>query len=437
MNVKIPHQYNDGQIVALLPDGRVEFFDESVEAEILSINAEKKPFDPGFFTRHIISDPLVDLDNFYLSGPAIAFIEITNFCNLTCKHCYAFSGPKDKREDELTREEILDLLDQFEELGVLQVFLTGGEVFAHPNAVEIINYAKTKSFTTQIFTNGTLIKERHLSKIPEGTSFLVSFDTADPVKTVRGGMDYPILKEKFRLFEKYNHPFRTAVSVHNHNIDDVFGIFSWCEKNEFPRPQWMETHPIGRALLHKDILIPKEKVGQVIEIYQQCMDRFSKQCPQDEWEQLEEENDGFQITNIQTIKFCQRLERATRREKCSRTMVYVNSAGDVYPCSNCMSNGSHKGGNIRENSFVDIWDYGFDKFRKITFDDFSDCSTCPVEKEGIWCQFRCPPLSQNVSKSSTSCGSTEYLKEFMLRSNQYWKKREKEGRELTMYSSRV
>ena len=70
-----------------------------------------------------------------------------------------FRAKRQSRQDELSKEEILDLLDQFEELGVLQVLLTEVRFF-HPNAVEIINYAKTKSFTTQIFTNGTLIKER-------------------------------------------------------------------------------------------------------------------------------------------------------------------------------------------------------------------------------------------------------------------------------------
>ena len=72
MNVNIPYQYNDGQIVALLPDGRVEFFDDSVETEILGINTEKKPFDSDFFNFEALNipqhHPARDMqDTFYLN----------------------------------------------------------------------------------------------------------------------------------------------------------------------------------------------------------------------------------------------------------------------------------------------------------------------------------------------------------------------------------
>jgi len=324
MKQAIAYQENAGGIVALLPDGRVEFLHPAIKplAERM-VRGELAPGDVDF-DEYILTDPLVDLENFHLSAPAIAFIETTNLCNLKCKHCYAWSGKK--REGELSKAQIIDLIDEFAEMGVLQVFLTGGELFAHPNAVELINYAMTKPFSTQVFTNGLLISEEKIAALTPGVSFFISFDTANPTRTIRGKMDFPMLRQCFEWFEKYGHAYRTAISVHRYNLDDVEEIFEWCARMGFPRPQWLETHPIGRALLHPDIVLQPPDIDRVFDIYRRCMDRYSE-APAPELATPGEVQGRPQerLYSVDTIKFCQRLERATGREKCGRSVVYVNS----------------------------------------------------------------------------------------------------------------
>src|SRR5262249_46771329 len=146
------------------------------------------------FRAYINDSPRVDLDGFHLAAPAIAFVEVTNRCNLRCKHCYVSSGVA--RPNEMPTEMILRTLDELGEMGALQVFLTGGELFSHRDAVTIINHARTKPFITQIVTNGTLLTEEKLAAITPRTSFFISFDTADPERTIRGGMDFPMLRQR-------------------------------------------------------------------------------------------------------------------------------------------------------------------------------------------------------------------------------------------------
>lgn len=433
MHLRVPFQLNDGGLVALLPDGRVTFLHPSAIRQIRAHDG-----DPSIqsidFDEYVIDSPWVDLNKFHLSAPAIVFIETTNLCNLRCKHCYAFSGPK--REHELTVNEINGLLDELAEIGVLQVFLTGGELFAHPSAVELITHASTKPFSTQIFTNGLLISEDTLARIPTGQSFFVSFDTAVPERTIRGGMDFPTLRKCFLNMRKYGHVFRTAISVHAKNLEDVEEIFEWCIDNDFPRPQWLETHPIGRALFNPDLLLQPSQVERVIAIYKKCMDRFhqsSDQIPQNG--DLATPNTARKanpIQSVQTIKFCQQLERATGQEKCGRSVAYIRSDGEVFPCSNCMSNGMYGAGNIREFGFKQIWETGFENFRSITFKDHRVCAECPVNAADIWCQFRCPPLAHNISGDQKGCGATEYLRKFMIESDNYWKEKRRNGYRLVL-----
>jgi radical SAM protein with 4Fe4S-binding SPASM domain len=429
---KIPFQVNEGGLVALLPNGHVEFLADSARPLILRHNAGR-PVSAEELMTHTLSDPLVTLDRFHLSAPAIAFVETTNLCNLRCKHCYADSALK--RPDEMSTPRIKALLDEFAELGVLQVFLTGGEIFSHRDAVEIIRYARTKPFSTQIFTNGLLITEERLAAIPPGQSFFISFDTADPERTVRGRMDFPKLQNAFEMMRRHGHVFRTAISVHRNNIQDAEEIFEWCAERGYPRPQWLETHPVGRALLHPDMLLRPEDVDEVFEVYRRCMERYSS-GPDIEPEGTAGTAPGGraadEIRGVDTIQFCQRLERAVGQEKCGRSVVYVNSRGDVYPCSNCMSGQLHRAGNLAERSFAEIWETGFDAFRDIRFSDHTVCGRCPVAAEDLWCQFRCPPLARNLTGDPKGCGATEYLQEFMLRAGRYWRERKRRDVRLTL-----
>ncbi|MEU3737473.1 radical SAM protein [Streptomyces sp. NPDC032198] len=445
---QIPFQMNDGGLVALLPDGHVEFLAAPARELILRHNAGS-PVSSAELMSHVLTDPLVELERFHLSAPAIAFVETTNLCNLRCRHCYADSALK--RPDEISTPRIKRLLDDFADMGVLQVFLTGGEIFSHRDAGEIIRHARSKPFSTQIFTNGLLITEERLAEIPAGQSFFISFDTADPERTVRGKMDFPKLQRAFEMMRKHGHVFRTAISVHRNNIHDAEEIFDWCAEHGYPRPQWLETHPVGRALLHPDMLLRPEDVDEVFGVYQRCMERYSSDPgyaaagagdgtgPGEESGTLTGSGGNGtgrraadEIRGVDTIKFCQRLERAVGQEKCGRSVVYVNSRGDVYPCSNCMSGQLYGAGNITERSFRDIWEHGFDEFRDIKFSDHSVCGQCPVAQEDIWCQFRCPPLARNITGDPKGCGATEYLQEFTLRSGRYWRGRAQRDVRLTL-----
>jgi len=437
MSRAVPYQENPTGLVALLPDGRVRYLHPTAKPVIDSYNRNLEHAEELDLEDFIIDSPLVELKQFHLSAPAIAFIETTNLCNLRCTHCYASSG--ERRESEMSTQRILKLLDEFADMGVLQVFLTGGELFAHYDAVDIIRYARTKPFSTQIFSNGLLITEEKLRRIPPGQSFFISFDTAVPERTIRGRMDFPKLRKCFELIKQYGHVVRTAVSVHRYNINDVEEIFEWCVENNYPRPQWLETHPIGRALLHPHILLTPDQIDEVLTVYTRCMDRYQHSINDvDESSGALQEAGGTRsqaIAGVDTIKFCQQLERATGQEKCGRSVVYVNSSGEVYPCSNCMSNNAYKAGNIVECSFKQVWDEGFNEFRSIVFDDFNRCKSCAVHQNDIWCQFKCPPLSMNVTGSPNECGATEYLRIFMLRANEYWTTRKNQGFKLNLMAS--
>ena len=93
--------------------------------------------------------------------PLGATFEVTERCNLDCVHCFIHQskGSKRGRNPEMSLDEIKRILDQMAEAGVINLLLTGGEVFVRPDFLKIYQHAKQLGMLVMVFTNGTLITE--------------------------------------------------------------------------------------------------------------------------------------------------------------------------------------------------------------------------------------------------------------------------------------
>jgi uncharacterized radical SAM superfamily Fe-S cluster-containing enzyme len=95
--------------------------------------------------------------------PTHLVIEPTNNCNLQCKHCYRLSGQYEKQE--LSFDEIKDVIDQMYKLGAHVIEITGGECTLHKNFTDIIEYAYPKNNIIGILSNGMNISEDTVKKL--------------------------------------------------------------------------------------------------------------------------------------------------------------------------------------------------------------------------------------------------------------------------------
>ena len=91
--------------------------------------------------------------------------ELTPRCNFLCYHCY--QGELKESGKELDTETIKRIIDKMVDIGALQVVFSGGDPFIRPDFSEIYRYAKYKGLLIRVFTNGSMIKESHLSLFKE------------------------------------------------------------------------------------------------------------------------------------------------------------------------------------------------------------------------------------------------------------------------------
>lgn len=92
-------------------------------------------------------------------------LEITARCNNNCRHCYVNLPAQDNKAKsrELTLAEIKHIIDQAADLGALWCLITGGEPLLRKDFFDIYLYIKRKGLLVSVFTNATLINDRHIN----------------------------------------------------------------------------------------------------------------------------------------------------------------------------------------------------------------------------------------------------------------------------------
>jgi radical SAM protein with 4Fe4S-binding SPASM domain len=80
-------------------------------------------------------------------------IEFSRHCNFRCSYCYV--PTKEELEQELSREELKNVICQAKKLGAGKIIILGGEPSIYPHLQEMINFIKKEGLNIEMFTNGS------------------------------------------------------------------------------------------------------------------------------------------------------------------------------------------------------------------------------------------------------------------------------------------
>lgn len=120
------------------------------------------------------------MDGKYLVGPHQITFDITNKCNLRCLHCYNSSGENEYIRDELSDMEVLDFIDEFKNVKLLNFCFCGGEPLLRSELI-IKSIEKLKSYGCEniaMVTNGFYVTKALLDDLIDSglTRIQVSLD---------------------------------------------------------------------------------------------------------------------------------------------------------------------------------------------------------------------------------------------------------------------
>jgi sulfatase maturation enzyme AslB (radical SAM superfamily) len=169
-----------------------------------------------------------------LNGPNEVSWLITNQCNLRCMHCGNTS--RAKLENEMSKDECFDFIDQCAELNVFVLNISGGEPFLKENLFEILSYARKKNIEVGITTNGTLIDNEIIHDIKKIDPFNVHV-SLDGIGKVHDDFRneagvFNLVENCIKLFQKNKISFGITTSITKKNFHDLDNVKDYIKKNK-------------------------------------------------------------------------------------------------------------------------------------------------------------------------------------------------------------
>ncbi|MBI5641017.1 MAG: radical SAM protein [Nitrospirae bacterium] len=156
--------------------------------------------------------------------PSLRYLElqITNRCNLRCKHCYidlpSHKGPMGGYE--LPVERVRNILTEFEEMQGLRVLITGGEPLMHSRFSEINAILPQFAGRKVLLTNGLLLN-REIIECLNVDEIQVSIDgMEDAHDALRGPGTFRSAIEAIKLARQSGLGTSVSTMVHAKNLGD-------------------------------------------------------------------------------------------------------------------------------------------------------------------------------------------------------------------------
>lgn len=226
--------------------------------ELGAISA-RKPFE-----GRVLEQP--NLEGAY-AAPLVAHLGLTLACNYACSHCYSSSGQRMK--DELTREELLALVNQLHDAGVCKLVLGGGEPFLRRELPEVVRAADRLGIDTYVHTNASVLKPGILAALrdcpPAGLAVSLEGSDAQLNDSVRGPGTFAMtLKGLAMLRKDYPPGFNISITIGPHNVHDAAAMVELAAREEAKVLLLRPAYPAGEATKKTELFCDRDTFTKAV-----------------------------------------------------------------------------------------------------------------------------------------------------------------------------
>lgn len=311
-----------------------------------------------------------DTEEFFLRHdqrkPRLASLqfELTSRCNERCIHCYIPNGKKNAGFD-MSFERFKYILDQYAEMGGLQVTLSGGEALMNKDIAKILLYCREKDMQISLLTNLIslkkelipILKDVNLSLI-QVSLYSMDAEKHDSITTMKGSFE----KTKTAIEKLHNAdiPVQISCPIMKANKDGYDEVMKYAQRLRMKAQTdyiMMAQADLNTSNLANRISI--EETEKVIrDIMENDVDYQTETLAQEPLSSISEEE-------FAEMSLC----GAGLNDLC----VTVN--GDIYPCAGWQG---FVVGNVFRESLKEIWEHSpkLEQIRKIKQKDFPKCLKC-------------------------------------------------------------
>jgi len=163
-----------------------------------------------------------------LEFPMMCVLSFTYVCNAKCPNCpYTNSEIRSDYKDRpfIGEDTFKIIADQCGEYGAWIRITGGGEPMLHPNAVELIEYAKKVGARVGVITNGSKFTEENSKRLLEAKVDMIEFsvDAAAPetYSKVRKGLNWEILLENVKRMVALRNQLKSPTKIIASGVNQI------------------------------------------------------------------------------------------------------------------------------------------------------------------------------------------------------------------------
>lgn len=286
--------------------------------------------------------------------PIFTTLELSQYCNFSCKHCYNFDRSDEQklvsRSSPLSTDRWLTLIDQLVAEGGFYIALTGGEPLTHPDLFTLIDRIREHHCIARVKTNGSLLSKQTAIKLfDHGVySMDISFygNDRDTYKSFCGVDLYSSVVSGIRNAIDAGISVTLNILLHRGNYKQLGDMISFAEG-----------------------------LGVEFNITDEITERYDGTGGESLW-RLQKDDLEWLFQSPYKDYFMYENKDGNVQCSCARTVCGVGADGDVFPCVGAPI----QSGNILEHSFGDIWRRSneLNDIRKLKESDFTSCQGCSL-----------------------------------------------------------
>ena len=348
------------------------------------------------------------------SAPLFSVWNLTNLCNLRCKHCYQDSEHA-RLADELTLAEKLDLVDQMAEQYIPMIAFAGGEPTICPDLLPVLRRCQQYGIHTTIATHGGTMTPKLAAELAEaGVRYVeISLDSVHPARhdAFRGqpGMWHRTVRGMRCVVEQEGLRLGIAMCVHQDNYAEVEDMLQFAVDIGAGVLAHFNFIPVGRGLEMTAADLTPAQRERMLQMFNRWMQsgkigiistapQFGRVClasaPTDGLQACSHAGSGSGEKARVVAKYLGACGAG-------RTYVCIEPNGDITPCVYL----PHRlMGNIRKRRFIDIfrhnefWEVLCDRDRRT-----HHCEVCAFKNYCGGCRARADAYFGQLNAGDPGC----------------------------------
>lgn len=331
--------------------------------EIVSENTQT------FFLEEVQGHPMISSLQF----------ELSSRCNERCIHCYI---PNDKKKQgfDMPTGKVKSVIDEFAEMGGINVTLSGGEAFLHKDIIEIAQYCREKDLKISILSNLISLKDEQIEKLKSINISLVQVSlysmnpvVHDTITTVKGS--FKKTKSAIEKLVAADIPIQISCPIMKANKDGYNEVLDYAKQLKVKAQT--DYIMMARADLDTSNLANRLSLDETEVLIRDILEH--------DMSYREEVLEQLPVSDEITFD----IERYKKQRVCGvgYDNCCITANGDVYPCAGWQD---FVLGNVFKQSLRDIWENSerVKELREITQASFPKCIKCEARDYCARCLVR-------------------------------------------------